>query len=107
MEILLSYIWCTSVDLTLSLLFLQQRSYRFVSVLNEDGYIEGRYVPIDAPAGGSKSARVPVSLSSDNGPAAPTGTLGATPTTPVSGPGGPAAPTGVIGATPVNPVDTK
>jgi AAA family ATP:ADP antiporter len=85
----------------------EQRSYRFVSVLNEDGYIEGRYVPIDAPAGGSKSARVPVSLSSDNGPAAPTGTLGATPTTPVSGPGGPAAPTGVIGATPLNPVDTK
>jgi AAA family ATP:ADP antiporter len=85
----------------------EQRSYRFVSVLNEDGYIEGRYVPIDAPAGGSKSARVPVSVSSDNGPAAPTATLGAMPTTPVSGPGGPAAPTGVIGATPPNPVDTK
>lgn len=93
--------------MTWSLPFLQQRSYRFVSVLNEDGYIEGRYVPIDAPAGGSKSARVPVSVSSDNGPAAPTATLGATPTTPVSGSGGPAAPTGVIGATPPNPVDTK
>jgi len=64
----------------------QQRSHRFVSVLNEQGYIEGRYVPIDDDSTATRNtAPASASLPSDNGngPVAPTDVVGATPTAPI------------------------